>query len=82
MSVSSGVMADLQALGLTDSGEGQAALTLAEQLDSPAEDETSTGRAALVRELRMVMAGLRARPAKTAADPLDELEAKRAKRRA
>jgi phosphoribosyl-dephospho-CoA transferase len=76
-----GILADLAALGLAASGEGRAALVLASRLDDQLGEESTAALAAAARELRMIMNDLRGRPVGQLADPLDELEAKRARRR-
>ncbi len=80
-SVRSGVVADLTAMGMLTSGEGQAALVLADALDSPAEDASVSGLAAAARELRMLLADMRARPRAKDEHPLDQLKAKRDSRK-
>lgn len=80
MAVRDGVEADLTALGMSDTGEGQAALLLAARLDA-ADGEQGGGMAAMARELRILMADLRARSIPPDDDPLERLKGKRDKRR-
>jgi hypothetical protein len=69
---------ELEAAGRLDSVLGQQALRLAQQMSG---FETGGGMAALSRELRATMAEA-TRGAAVAADPLDELKARRDAKRA
>ncbi len=81
MTVRSGTYAELKELGLLKTGMGQAALLLAKRMDQAGANDSSAGAAAAARELRMLMADMRDRPATGAVDPVDELRARRASRR-
>ena len=73
------VVAELTAAGRLQSSAGQAAVALASRIDAGA--ESSSGLAALTREMRAAMAEATANVAQ-AGDALDELRAKREARRA
>ena len=73
------VIAELTAAGRLDSSAGQAAVALARRIDDGA--ESSSGLAALTREMRAAMAEALAR-VESAGDALDELLARREARRA
>lgn len=76
-SVEAAVRAELRRLKATTGVEGRAAVKLARQLD-----EAATRDAPIVsRELRIIMAEIRADSAAVAVDPVDELRAKRRDRR-
>jgi hypothetical protein len=74
------VSRDLEAAGRLDSVLGQQAVALAERIDLGATD-TGSAIAALSKELRAVMEAALA-DAKGAADPLDELRARRERKSA
>jgi hypothetical protein len=67
--------AELDRLGVLETVEGQIAVRLAEQLDAPRNGMAVAGDA---KELRAVMALIRDRSVKKA-DPIDELNARRAR---
>jgi hypothetical protein len=67
-------MAELQAAGRADTALGQQALALAERVNNPR--DTGSAIAALSKELRAVMVEA-LKGAEVAADPLDELRARR-----
>lgn len=71
---------DLEHLGHADTTLGLAALALASRIDAGA--ESSTGLAALTRELRSCLAEARAQGDQSGPDALIEIKAKRAQRRA
>lgn len=73
------VIAELTAAGRLDSSAGQAAVALARRIDDGA--ESSSGLAALTREMRAAMAEALSR-VEVAGDALDELRARREARRA
>jgi hypothetical protein len=73
------VVAELTAAGRLNTSAGQAAVALASRIDAGA--ESSSGLAALTREMRAAMAEATANVAQ-AGDALDELRAKREARRA
>ena len=73
------VIAELTAAGRLQTSAGQAAVALASRIDAGA--ESSSGLAALTREMRAAMAEATANVAQ-AGDALDELRAKREARRA
>lgn len=73
------VMAELVEAGRLDTVLGQQALTIAEKLGSLF--DTGSSAAALSKELRALMAEA-VKGAAVAADPLDELRARRAAKRA
>lgn len=73
------VTAELSAVGRLESSAGQAAVALARRIDEGA--ESSSGLAALTREMRAAMAEALARVEATG-DALDELRARREARRA
>ena len=73
------VIAELTAAGRLDTSAGQAAVALASRIDQGA--ESSSGLAALTREMRAAMAEATANVAQ-AGDALDELRARREARRA
>ena len=73
------VVAELTAAGRLQTSAGQAAVALASRIDAGA--ESSSGLAALTREMRAAMAEATANVAQ-AGDALDELRAKREARRA
>lgn len=73
-------LVELSAAGRQASASGQAALLLARRLDSRAV-ETGSAVAAMVREHRAALADA-LRDAKVAANPLDELRARREHKRA
>ena len=73
------VLAELQAAGRLDSSAGQAAVALARRIDDGA--ESSSGLAALTREMRAAMAEALSR-VEASGDALDELRARREARRA
>lgn len=73
------VIAELTAAGRLDSSAGQAAVALARRIDDGA--ESSSGLAALTREMRAAMAEALSR-VESAGDALDELLARREARRA
>jgi hypothetical protein len=73
------VIAELTAAGRLQTSAGQAAIALASRIDAGA--ESSSGLAALTREMRAAMAQATANVAQ-AGDALDELRAKREARRA
>jgi len=73
-------LAELEAAGRADSAVGQAALALARRIDS-ASGETGSALAAMVREHRAALAEA-VRDGKRAADPLDELRARRERKSA
>jgi hypothetical protein len=75
MAVSDATEAELERLGALESVEGQVALRLAGQLDAPRNGMAVSGDA---KELRAVMAAIRERAVKKA-DPIDELNARRAR---
>lgn len=68
-------LAELEQAGRAETAAGQAALALARRIDA-AGSETGTALAAMVREHRATLADA-VRDAKKAADPLDELRARR-----
>ncbi len=72
------VTAELTAVGRLDSSAGQAAVALARRIDEGA--ESSSGLAALTREMRAAMAEALAH-VEQAGDALDELRARREARR-
>jgi hypothetical protein len=74
-SLTAATLADLERAGRVDTADGQAALALARRVDLGAK-ETGASLAALVREHRAALAEA-VRDAETAADPLDELRARR-----
>jgi len=67
-------LAELQAAGRADTALGQQALALAERVNNPR--DTGSAIAALSRELRAVMVEA-LKGVEVAADPLDELRARR-----
>lgn len=71
--------AELEAAGRAESALGRAALLLAARLDA-SEREPGTALAALIREHRAALAEA-VRGAKAAADPVDELRARRDRKR-
>lgn len=71
--------AELTAAGRVDSALGRAALLLAQRLDA-SEREPGTALAALIREHRAARSEA-LRGAKAAADPVDELRARRDRKR-
>ena len=73
------VLAELRAAGRLDSSAGQAAVALARRIDDGA--ESSSGLAALTREMRAAMAEALSR-VEASGDALDELRARREARRA
>lgn len=73
-------LAELEAAGRTASAAGQAALALARRIDHGA-SETGQALAAMVREHRAALAAAVA-DAMKAADPLDELRARRERKSA
>jgi hypothetical protein len=73
------VIAELTEAGRLNTSAGQAAVALASRIDAGA--ESSSGLAALTREMRAAMAEATANVAQ-AGDALDELRAKREARRA
>lgn len=73
------VVAELTAAGRLDSSAGQAAVALARRIDDGA--ESSSGLAALTREMRAAMAEALSR-VEASGDALDELLARREARRA
>jgi hypothetical protein len=73
------VIAELTEAGRLNTSAGQAAVALASRIDAGA--ESSSGLAALTREMRSAMAEATANVAQ-AGDALDELRAKREARRA
>lgn len=77
MSVAAATRSALEAAKRTDTPLGQAALVLAERLDDA--DTAPTALANIGRELRLTLADALAN-ATTAADPIDELKARRERR--
>ena len=73
-------LAELTAAGRVESASGQASLLLARRLDSPL-TETGSSVAAMVREHRAALADA-LRGAVAEANPLDELRARRERKRA
>ena len=73
------VLAELRAAGRLESSAGQAAVALARRIDDGA--ESSSGLAALTREMRAAMAEALSR-VEASGDALDELRARREARRA
>ena len=73
------VLAELRVAGRLDSSAGQAAVALARRIDDGA--ESSSGLAALTREMRAAMAEALSR-VEASGDALDELRARREARRA
>lgn len=71
--------AELVALGRLESEVGARALKLAERLDAAPPDEPGSALAALSKELRATMVEARA-SGSVAADPVDELAARRRER--
>lgn len=78
-SVSAAARAELEAAGRLDSAVGVAVLALARRIDGAATSETGAGLAALVKEFRATFDAALA-DAESAADPLDELRARRERR--
>lgn len=72
--------ATLVAAGLADSPEAHMALRLAERIE--ADSDSGASLAALVKQLRETLTAALASAQDRAADPLDELAAKRERRRA
>lgn len=78
-SLVSSVTAELTSAGMLDSHQGQAALLLAKRLASG--EDSGASMAQVVRQLRETMTAAMAAAAPPEADPVDELRAKREKRR-
>jgi hypothetical protein len=78
--VADAIRHDLEVLGHAHTTLGLAALALAYRIDAGA--ESSTGLAALTRELRSCLAEARAQGDQSGDDALIEIKAKRAQRRA
>lgn len=76
--VTDAVTTELAAIGKTDTPEGTAAVRIARRID--ADSEPGAALSALVKELRTVLAAVRANAKPVAADPVDELKARRAAR--
>lgn len=74
-SVASATAVELESAGRLESALGQAALALARRIDHGS-SETGSGFASLARQHRETLAEA-VKGAKTAADPLDELRARR-----
>ena len=72
------VDAEVAALNVADKPEAQAAREIAARID--AGQEPGAALASLSKELRTLLAGLRSTSAPAAADPVDELKARRASR--
>lgn len=79
-SVVSVVTAELTEAGMLDSHQGQAALLLAQRLESG--DDTGAALAQMVRQLRETMASALSSAVPDEVDPVDELRARRDRRRA
>lgn len=77
-SVVSVVTAELADAGMLDSHQGQAALLLAQRLESG--DDTGAAMAQMVRQLQQTMASALASQEPDEVDPVDELRAKRERR--
>lgn len=74
------VTAELTAAGMLDSYQGQAALLLARRMESG--DDTAPALAQMVRQLRETMASALSSAVPDEVDPVDELRARRDRRRA
>ena len=74
------VTAELTAAGMLDSHQGQAALLLARRMESG--DDTGAALAQMVRQLRETMASALSSAVPDEVDPVDELRARRDRRRA
>jgi hypothetical protein len=77
--VTDAVTAELRATGVVGSSAGQAALVLARRMDGAGDDVGGSALAALARALREMMTAALA-TSTPAADPLDELLARRERR--
>lgn len=76
--VVSTVTAELIAVGMLESHQGQLALVLANRIETG--DDTGAALAQMVRQLRETMASALSSAEPEAVDPLDELRAKRERR--
>lgn len=74
------VTAELTAAGMLDSHQGQAALLLARRMESG--DDAGAALAQMVRQLRETMASALSSAVPDEVDPVDELRARRDRRRA
>lgn len=79
LTIEDAVRAELTELGRLNSALGQQALELARRMST--EDEFGAGVASLSRELRAVMVEVAANAAPAENDPLDELRARRDRKR-